>query len=76
MKEEAEATKSANTGIRKLPQYITDQLLLAIDNVRAGRMKRSDMDFQQCTIKVYQTGRIVRIDLQDILVEAPVDAGV
>lgn len=58
-------TEPSAPGLRKLPQYITDQLLLAIDNVRMRRMNRSDMEFEQCTIKVYRTGMIVRVDLVD-----------
>ena len=50
---------------RKMPQYVTDQLLLAIDNVRAGRMHRTDMAFAAYTIKIYRVADLVRIDLQE-----------
>ena len=42
-------------GVRRLPQYITDQLLLALDNVRQGHMRTAMLEFEQCFIAVNRT---------------------
>jgi hypothetical protein len=48
-------------GVRRLPQYITDQLLQAIDTVRQGRMRKSELEFEQCTIIVAKIGQSVQV---------------
>ena len=61
--------KKIDTIVRRLPQYITEQLLQAIDTVRQGRMRKSDLEFEQCLIQVSKIGRSVQILITERLSE-------
>lgn len=53
--------QAKEAGVRRLPQYITEQLLLAIDNVRQGRMRSSELEFETCSIIVAKSGLSVQV---------------